>query len=208
MDSFPHAGSPSVRRNRGPILEVLRRHLPAHGAVLEIASGTGEHVIFFAAALPQLVFQPSDPDPAARAGIAARVTDASLANLRSPLALDARLPDWNLPRDVADSLVAVICINMVHIAPWAATLGLMQGAAGRLPDGGLLYLYGAYRRDGRHTAPSNEVFDRSLRARNPDWGVRALEDVRAAAQREGFALGELVEMPANNLSVVLRRNPR
>lgn len=197
--------SPSAQRNRGPILEVLRAVLPDRGTVLEIASGTGEHVLWFAAALPGLVFQPSDPDPAASASIEARIARTHPANVRAPLALDASEECWNLPPEVAEALVAILCINMIHIAPWPATLGLMRGAGRLLRPGGLLCLYGAYRRAGRHTAPSNEAFDRSLQAQNPLWGVRNLENVVAEARAQGLDLAEIVEMPANNLSVVLRR---
>lgn len=197
--------SPAALRNRDPILEVLRRHLPAEGAVLEIASGSGEHVVHFAAALPELVFQPSDPDPQSRASIAARATASGLANVRAPLAIDAAAPDWQVPGEIAKALVAIACINMVHISPWSATLGLLDGAARLLPRRGLLYLYGPYRRDGRHTAPSNESFDQDLRARNPQWGVRDVKDLEQEARRRALLLHEIVDMPANNMSLVLRR---
>jgi hypothetical protein len=198
--------SPAALRNRGPILEVLRRHLPASGAVLELASGSGEHIVHFARALPSLVFQPSDPDAEARASIAERAS--GLANVRTPLAIDAAAPDWQVPADIAGSLVAIVCINMIHIASWSATLGLLEGAARLLGPQRLLYLYGPYRRGRRHTAPSNEAFDRDLRARNPAWGVRDLEDVEDEAAKRGFALDDVVEMPANNCSLVLRRRLR
>ena len=197
--------SPSALRNRGPILEVLRRHLPASGAVLELASGSGEHVTHFAAAFPALVFQPSDPDPQARASIADRVAQSGLSNVRAPLRVDASADDWKLPAEIAASLAAIVCINMIHISPWSATLGVLRGAGKLLPAGGVLFLYGPYRRGGRHTAPSNDAFDRDLRARNPDWGVRNVEDVIAEGAAQQVALAEIVEMPANNLSVVLRR---
>jgi len=197
--------SPSALRNRGPILEVLRRHLPASGAVLELASGSGEHVTHFAAAFPALVFQPSDPDPQARASIADRVAQSGLSNVRAPLRVDASADDWALPAQIAASLAAIVCINMIHISPWSATLGVLRGAGKLLPAGGVLFLYGPYRRGGRHTAPSNDAFDRDLRARNPDWGVRNVEDVIAEGAAQQVALAEIVEMPANNLSVVLRR---
>ena len=193
--------SPAAQRNRGPILEVLRKHLPAAGTVLELASGSGEHVEHFAAALPGLVFQPSDPDPAARASIAARAQQGGLQNVRAPLDLDADAAEWRLPAEIA----AILCINMIHISPWRATTGLLRKAAAILPSKGLLYLYGPYRRGGRHTAPSNEAFDRDLRSRNPEWGVRNVEEVIAEAASRGIELVEIVEMPANNLSVVLRR---
>ena len=197
--------SPAALRNRGPILEVLRRHLPGTGAVLELASGSGEHVEHFAAALPGLVFQPSDPDRAARESIAARVQQAALKNVRAPLGLDAEAADWRIPADLSAHLVAILCINMIHISPWRATVGLLRNAAGALPSRSVLYLYGPYRRGRRHTAPSNEAFDRDLRSRNPDWGVRDVEDVIEEAASRGIELVETVEMPANNLSVVLRQ---
>lgn len=197
--------SPAALRNRGPILEVLRRHLPAAGAVLEIASGSGEHVVHFAAALPALVFQPSDSGPESRASIAAQITANGVANVRPPLTIDAAAPDWQVPADIANSLVAILCINMIHISPWGATLGLLDGAARLLPRGGLLYLYGPYRRGGLHTAPSNETFDQDLRARNPQWGVRDANDIEREAGRRHLRLREIVAMPANNMSLVLRR---
>ena len=197
--------SPAALRNRGPILEVLRRHLPASGAVVELASGSGEHVMHFAAAFPALVFQPSDPDPHARASIAERVAHSGLSNVRAPQFVDASADDWTLPAEIAASLAAIVCINMIHISPWSAALGLLRGAGNLLPAGGVLFLYGPYRRGGRHTAPSNDAFDRDLRARNPDWGVRDVEDVVAEAAVRKLALAEVVAMPANNLSVVLRR---
>lgn len=190
--------APATLRNRDPILAVLREALPGSGLVLEVASGTGEHVRHFAEALPALSFQPSDPDAAARASIAAWC--AGLPNVLPPLALDAAATDWPIAR-----AEALLCINMVHISPWAATLGLFAGAARLLPEGGPLYLYGPYRRADVPTAPSNEAFDESLKARNPAWGLRRLEDVHAVADAAGFAFDRLVEMPANNLSVLFRR---
>ena len=192
--------APHVARNAVPILEVLRDVLPAEGLVLEIASGSGEHVLAFARGLPNLAWQPSDPDPVALASIEAWRAAEGAPNLLAPLRLDAAAPDWPLER--AD---AILCINMVHISPWSATLGLLDGAARLLAPGAPLYLYGAYRRDGVPTAPSNEAFDCSLRTRNPDWGVRRLEDVAAEAERRSLALDRVIEMPANNLSVIFRR---
>ncbi len=192
--------APAAARNRQPILEVLCDRLPGRGLVLEVASGTGEHALHFAAALPGLVFQPSDPDPDARASIDAWVADSSLPNLRPALALDASRPDW--PVAAAD---AILCCNMIHISPWASAVGLVAGAGRILPPGGLLYLYGPYRRGGRHTAPSNEAFDADLKRRNPAWGVRDLEAVAALAAEAGLGDPEIVEMPANNLSVMFRR---
>jgi hypothetical protein len=199
--------SPSTERNRAPIAAVLARVLPAAGTVLEVASGTGEHARFFAAEFPGLLFQPSDPDPAARASIAGWIAATGAANLLPPLALDVAAPGWEARDDLPAPLAAILCINMVHISPWTATLGLLRGAAQLLAEGAALYLYGAYKRDGRHTAPSNAAFDVSLRRQDPAWGVRDLEAVVAEAERAGLALAEVVEMPANNLSVILRRRP-
>lgn len=190
--------APAAARNRDPILAVLRETLPASGLILEIASGTGEHVCHFAEALPQLDWQPSDPDPDALASIAA--WSEGIPNIRRPFRLDAAAPDW--PLSHAD---AILCINMIHISPLSATEGLFAGAARLLPPGAPLYLYGPYRRADVLTAPSNEAFDASLQARNPEWGLRQLEDVLALAKHAGFGFERLVEMPANNLSLVLRR---
>jgi SAM-dependent methyltransferase len=192
--------APATERNRDAILAVLERHLPARGLVLELASGSGEHVVHFAAALPGLVFQPSDPDVPSRASIDAWAATTGLVNLRPSIALDATAARW--PVEAAD---AVLCINMIHIAPWAAASGLMRGAARILEPGGILYLYGPYKRAGSHTAPSNDEFDRSLRARNAEWGVRDLEAVVALAESAGFAAPLIEPMPANNLSLIFRR---
>jgi hypothetical protein len=192
--------APATLRNREAILAVLARALPPRGLVLEVASGSGEHVVHFAAALPALEFQPSDPDPASRASIDAWAVAASLPNLRPALALDAEAEIW--PVAAAD---AVLCINMIHIAPWRACCGLIRGAARILGAGGVLYLYGPYKRAGRHTAPSNAEFDLGLRARNPEWGVRDLEAVAELANAAGFLAPAVEAMPANNLSLVFRR---
>ncbi|MBN9449037.1 MAG: DUF938 domain-containing protein [Bosea sp.] len=192
--------APSAQRNRDPILAVLRETLPAKGLVLEIASGSGEHAIHFAAALPGLSFQPSDPSAEARASIDAWAKEAALPNLLPALALDASTPGWPLAR--ADG---VICINMIHISPWAATQGLIAEAARLLPPGGPLYLYGPYRQSGVPLAPSNAAFDESLRGRDPRWGLRELDTVAALAAAAGFGPPEVTAMPANNLSVVFRR---
>ena len=192
--------APATARNRQPILEVLRPRLPADGLVLEVASGSGEHVVHFAAALRHLVFQPSDPSAAARASIDEWAGASGLANVRPAVALDAAAPAWPVAQ-----AAAVLCSNMIHIAPWAAVVGLVAGAARLLPADGLLYLYGPYRRDGRHTAPSNDAFDRDLRQRDAEWGVRDLEAVTALAAAHGFAAPEVIDMPANNLSLAFRR---
>jgi SAM-dependent methyltransferase len=168
--------------------------------VLEVASGSGEHAVHFAQAFPYLEFQPSDPDADARASIDAWVASLGLANVRPAIALDAATDMW--PIATAD---AVLCINMIHIAPWQAAVGLMRGAAKVLADGGVLYLYGPFRRGGAHTAPSNDAFDRSLRAQNPEWGVRDLEAVTALGSDHGFAPPIIEAMPANNLSLVFQR---
>lgn len=192
--------APHVARNAGPIEEVLKHVLPAGGLVLEVASGSGEHIVHFARAFPKLLWQPSDPEPAAIRSIEAWRAEMGLFNLLPAVSLDARAADW--PVAQAD---AMLCINMVHISPWSATVGLMRGAGRLLQEGAPLYLYGAYRQAGVETAPSNEAFDADLKARNPEWGVRALEDVVAEAERRGFRLERVTPMPANNLSVVFRK---
>jgi Protein of unknown function (DUF938) len=192
--------SPAVARNRDPILTVLRRVLPAQGTVLEISSGSGEHAVHFAAGLPHLAWQPTDPDPTALRSIAAHRHAAQLPNLLPPLELDATSSVW--PVNTAD---AVVSINMIHIAPWSAAKGLMAGAGRLLTDGGLLYLYGPFKENGRHTAPSNESFDASLRHRDPEWGVRDVAEVSELARQHGLVLVGRVAMPANNLSLIFRR---
>lgn len=198
-DARQHA--PSAARNRDPIWEVLGPALPAAGLVLEIASGSGEHSVHFARrAGQQLIFQPTDPSAAARASIDAWTAASGLENIRPALALDAEADEWPVER--AD---VVVCINMIHISPWTSTIGLVRGAARVLPPGGVLFLYGPYRRDGRHTAPSNEAFDADLRRRNSAWGVRDLEAVAALADAAGFAAPLVTPMPANNFSILFRR---
>jgi len=196
----PRRYAPATQRNRDPILEVLRRVLPSAGTVLEVASGSGEHAVFFADALPDLIWHPTDPDPDNRASIRAWIAQSGVTNVTVPADLDAAARAW--PVTHAD---AIVCINMIHISPWAATLGLLAGAARTLPTGAPLYMYGPYRRNGGHTAPSNEIFDQSLRQQNSEWGVRVLETVADAAAEAGLTLDEVIEMPANNLSVVFRR---
>ena len=192
--------SPSALRNRGPIADVLERVLPPSGLVLEIASGTGEHVTFFARRMPHLTWQPSDPDPEARASVAALLADAERPNVRAPMALDAAASGWPVER--AD---AIVCINMIHISPLASLDGLMAGAARLLPVGGPLVLYGPYKIGGVHTAPSNEEFDAWLKTRDPRWGVRDLELVIDVASEHGIELLERIAMPANNFVLVMRR---
>jgi hypothetical protein len=208
--------APATQRNREPILNVLRQVLPPEGTILEISSGTGEHAIFFAPQLAPRLWLPSDPNPQARASIAAWRQQSSATNLYLPIALDVHAPVWAveqtpLPDELQgldlrqNPIRAIVNINMIHISPWSATLGLMAGAARLLPGGGVLYLYGPYRREGEHTAPSNAAFDQSLRMQNPEWGVRDLEAVVEVAEAAGLSCVSIWEMPANNLSVVFRK---
>jgi SAM-dependent methyltransferase len=178
---------------------VLRDVLPRDGLVLEIASGSGEHAVHFASLFPRLIWQPSDPDPHALASIEAWRNHSGFANVLPPMRIDATAPEW--PIKEAD---AVLCINMTHISPWPATQGLMAGAQRLLKPGKPVYLYGPFKQAGVALAPSNAAFDASLRERNPDWGLRAVEDVIALAQQHGFGRHRIVSMPANNLSVIFR----
>lgn len=191
--------SPAAERNRQPILEVLKPLLPAHGLVLEIASGTGQHVVHFAAALPALEWQPSDPDPKNRDSIDASVAAAGLANVRPAMDLDV-LDDW--PDLRAD---AVIVANLLHISAVATTRALCRGAAGLLNAGGLLHVYGPFNRNGAFTSESNARFDADLKARNALWGIRDLESLIGAAEAEGFAVLQLLDMPVNNYSIAFRK---
>lgn len=191
--------APAALRNREPIRDILRACLPGAGTVLEIASGTGEHAAYLAEQFPALTFQPSDLDAAALASIAAWRQSIAAPNLLPPLALDVRQLPWPIT-----AAAAVLCLNMLHISPWAAGLALFEGAAALLPPGGLLYLYGPYRR-GAETEPSNLAFDAQLKARNPDWGLRELDAVLATAEAHGFACEAVHPMPANNRSLILRR---
>lgn len=193
--------SPAVARNTGSILDVLRAHLPARAKVLEVASGSGEHAVAFARALPATTWTPSDPSREALASIEAWSRSAGLANLRPALPLDASDPStW--PEENFQTLV---CINMIHISPWRATESLMALAARALTDpGGLLVLYGPYREAGVPLAPSNAAFDDSLKARDPAWGLRELDQVVALANSERLHLTRRVEMPANNLMLLFR----
>ena len=192
--------APATLRNRNFILGILRNVLPTRGVILEIASGSGEHVVHFARHLPNLVFQPSDREPDALHSVGAWVKATRVTNVRAPMVLDASQSPW--PIASADG---IICINMVHISPWDATLELIRGAAAILPPTAPFYLYGPYKREGVATTPSNQAFDRSLRDRNPTWGLRDLEAVAAIAQSVGFSVPTIIEMPANNLSVVFYR---
>jgi len=196
----PRQYAPAALRNRDFIVGVLRDVLPTKGVILEIASGSGEHVVHFARNFPSLVFQPSDREPDALQSIAAWVKASRVTNARAPMVLEVSQSPW--PIASADG---IICINMVHISPWESALGLVRGAAAILPLTAPLYLYGPYKREGFATASSNQAFDRSLRDRDPTWGLRDLEAVAAAAQSVGFSIPTIIEMPANNLSVVFRR---
>jgi len=196
--------SPSAERNLGPIREVLVERLSASGRVLEVASGTGQHIVAFAEAMPGLRWMPSDPDPEARTSIAAWIAECGAANLEPPLDLDMTAADWE--GTLEPGFCAMLAINLLHIAPWAATEGLLRGAGSLLAHDGSLLVYGPFKREGRHTASSNEMFDRSLRSQNPKWGVRDITEVEAAAEPHGLGLDEVIAMPANNL--VLRFRPR
>jgi SAM-dependent methyltransferase len=198
MTDDPRQHAPAAARNRDPILAVLRALAPSTGTILEVASGTGEHAAHFAAALPAIVFQPTEPDAARRASIDAWC--AGLPNVLPARPLDAAGTDWpEGPFDI------VLSCNMIHIAPWAAAEGLVAGAGRVLRPGGVLLLYGPFRRQGHPTAPSNEAFDTDLRTRNPAWGLRALEAVDALAREAGFGAPEVTAMPANNLCVAWRQ---
>jgi SAM-dependent methyltransferase len=204
----PRRHAPATLRNRAAILAVLPKHLPAHGRILEIASGSGEHAAFLTPRLPDgLVWAPSDVDPDARAGIDAHARAAAEEHAIPPDRIEgARQIDVSRAGWVISAPIdAIFCANMIHIAPWGAALGLLEGAGRQLPPGGPLILYGPFKRDGAHTAPSNAAFDLSLRARDPSWGVRDLEgDILPAAEDAGLALDAVETMPANNLIVVLR----
>lgn len=194
-------GCSAADRNKGPILDVLEEVLPERGLILEIASGAGRHVAYFASALAGSVWQPSDPDPQLRQMIAAAVT--GIPNIRAPLDLDVLQQPW--PIAAAD---AIVNINMIHVTPWAATGALMRGAGEVLADGGVLYMYGPYRRFGGHTAPSNAAFDERLRMQDDQWGLRNMEEVERLAGEAGFSLERRVAMPANNFSLVFQRGRR
>jgi cyclopropane fatty-acyl-phospholipid synthase-like methyltransferase len=194
--------APATLRNRAPIADVLRTILPAAGRVLEIASGSGEHAVHFAAAFPGIVWQPSDVDPDCLASIRAWSAEAALPNLESPLTLDVRILPWPV---LAESYDAVVSINMIHIAPFECCQALMAGAVVALKAGGRLMLYGPFKIDGHHTAPSNAAFDANLQVMDPRFGVRDLAEVLSEAALRGFVFERRVEMPANNLSLLFRK---
>lgn len=190
----------SAARNSEPILKVLEHVLPKSGLVLEIASGTGQHVIHFARTLRSLNWQPTDIDARCRRSISAWLASTNLTNVHEPLDLDVRMRPWPVPQ-----LDAIVCINLIHIAPWSVATELFAGAGLALREDGLLYLYGPYSMQRRHTAPSNAAFDSALRAHNPEWGVRDLEDVNVVAKEQGFEPAETIAMPADNFSVLFRK---
>jgi len=198
--------SPAAERNRQPILEVLRALLPATGHALEVASGTGQHVAWFATALPGWTWQPSDPLDEHLASISAWCT--AVPNVQPPLRLDVQAPQWPVDGPAFTTpFDLVYCANMLHIAPWACCTGLMQGAARHLAPGGHLVTYGPYLEEGVPTAPGNRDFDASLRERNPAWGIRRLEDVARVAGAAGLRLAARHALPANNLLLVWTRQP-
>ncbi|PLS69640.1 MAG: SAM-dependent methyltransferase [Cyanobacteria bacterium M5B4] len=201
MDDRRYA--PATLRNRQAILEVLQQFLPPQGVVLEVASGTGEHGVFFAPQLAPRSWLPSDMSREALTSIRAWRQHMPCPFLLEPIELDIR--SGNLAHPLKEKITAIVNINMIHIAPWSACEGLMTTAQKILPSGGILYLYGPFRRGGNHTAPSNAAFDQSLQQQNPDWGVRNLEDVSDLAARHQLSLAEIVEMPANNLSVLFKK---
>lgn len=192
--------SPAALRNREPIAAVLADWLPHSGLVLEVASGSGEHAVHFARAFPQLEWQPTDPDPDSLLSIEAWRVDSGLANLRAPMHLDATAATW--PVETAD---AVVNINMVHISPWPAAMGLLDGAARALPAGGPLILYGPWLVEDIRTAPSNLAFDADLKRRVPAWGLRRLEEFAAEAKKRGLTLTGQRAMPANNQMLLFTR---
>ena len=201
MTSLPH--SAAADRNKEPILAVLRQLLGPGGSALEIASGTGQHAAWFAAALPGWTWQPTDADASMLPAIAARIAEADLSTGRPPLRLDVEAPQWPTPQaPFAERFDAIYCANMLHIAPWSACAGLMAGAARQLASGGRLVTYGPYFETDQPAAPGNLAFDESLRARDPAWGIRQLDDVAAQAERHGLALQQRHAMPANNLLLV------
>lgn len=202
--------APATERNREPILSVLQRVLPQTGTVLEVASGTGEHGVFFAPRLQPRFWQPSEPEARSRGSIDAWRSELGADNLLPPLNIDVRSPTWAVetesatPQNLPD-ITAIAAINLLHISPWESTLGLMAGANRILNPGGILYLYGAFKKQGQHTAPSNQAFDQMLQWQNPTWGVRDLEEVVDVARKNHLTLLETLDMPANNLSVVFQR---
>ncbi len=198
--------SPSSQRNASYILDVLKKVLPKEGTVLEIASGTGEHAVFFAPEFSQLTWQPSDPADDKIESIKAWMAAEPSPNLRSPIAIDAASDHWPLENQkVSPPITAIVCINMIHVSPWAAGLGLIAAAGRILKPGGVLYLYGAYMIDGQHTAPSNVEFDKMIRKTDSRWGLRDIRDVEKEANKQGLILKDVIPMPANNFSIIFEK---
>jgi len=195
--------APAADRNTAPILEVLKTQLPSSGRALEIASGTGQHAAAFAQNFPEITWVPSDPSPEARRSIAAWGAETGLENLEAPRDLDVMQEHW--PGAAGGPFDILLAINLVHISPWAACAGLLRGAGELLHTGGMLFLYGPYRRNGEHTAGSNVRFEEWLHGQDPDWGVRDIGEVERAAAPYGLALDASIEMPANNFSLILRK---
>jgi len=189
--------SPSAERNKAPIADILKHVLPDHGTVLEISSGTGQHVVHFAREMPDLIWQPSERDEPSLRSIERWMAAESLPNILAPLRIDVTELPWP-----AGNAAAIVCLNMIHIAPWQAALGLLAGAGRLLRQDGILYLYGPFMRSGAHTAPSNAAFDADLKRRDKRWGVRDIDDLVREAANHGLTLREVIEMPANNLSLV------
>ena len=194
--------SPSAERNKAPISAVLSQVLPEYGVVLEVGSGTGQHVVEFARAMPNLIWQPSERDADCLRSIRAWLAVEKLSNVRPPLELDVNVLPWPI-----DSAAALVCINMIHITPWSATEALFQGSRTLLSAGGLLCLYGPFKRQGQHTSPSNKSFDALLRRQDPEWGVRDIDDASRLADEAGLELRQTHEMPSNNLTLVFARRP-
>jgi hypothetical protein len=198
--------APATLRNREAILETLLENLPTTGNILEISSGTGEHAVYFAPHLQPRQWIPSDPNPIAISSITAWQQHYPSPNLATPLAIDVTQPDWSDRHQLPNqNIQAIVNINMIHITPWVACLGLISGANRILQTAGILYLYGPYKQNGKHTAPSNANFDASLRDQNPEWGVRDLEEVIEVAAAQNLALQKVQPMPANNLSVIFSK---
>jgi SAM-dependent methyltransferase len=195
--------APSAQRNAAAILDVLRQILPKSGTVLEIGSGTGEHARAFAPALAPISWLPSDPDPDQRASIIAWTTDMTGPKPLPPRVIDASSADWDVRPE--DNIVAITSANVIHISPWSTTQGLVAGAGRILPPGGVLHFYGPFKRGGVHITDSNAAFDATLRARDPAWGVRDLDDIEALAKDAGLELDQVIDMPSNNYSVVFKR---
>ncbi|MEB3310088.1 MAG: DUF938 domain-containing protein [Snowella sp.] len=195
--------APATERNRQPILTVLQQLTLPPGNILEIAGGTGEHACFFAPYFAPRLWIPSDPDPTLRLSIEAWRQECKTDNLQPPLTINAMDPVWEVEKDNS-AIAAIVAINLIHISPWSACQGLIAGAERILPTGGILYLYGPYKQQGNHTAPSNEAFDQSLKMRNSQWGVRDLEAVIEVAEKHGLEFKQIVAMPANNLSVIFQ----